>query len=178
MPLPGQALSLPVVCQFLFLPINPLLLATAGMVQGYTIDNSGYIMRKSIDSIVQPHRYASHMHCFFRNNALISGCATNSNPNDLSVYSYHQEIHSAEIPFSTDFKTQLRFPDCINPNTLASDYSSRVWLANANRCPDDSINGWLPEAAENMMLATDKREFQCVTGPRSEMKSCTPADVD
>ncbi|EPE24378.1 hypothetical protein GLAREA_08230 [Glarea lozoyensis ATCC 20868] len=29
----------------------------------------------------------------------------------------------------------------------------------------DFINGWLPEAAENMLLANDKREFAAVTGP-------------
>jgi hypothetical protein len=73
-----------------------LLLATAGTVQAYTLVNSGYIMRKNIDSIVQPGKYTSHMHSFFGNDAvnlttstteeLMSGCATNDNPNDLSVY--------------------------------------------------------------------------------------------
>ncbi|KAJ0268335.1 hypothetical protein COL922a_014811, partial [Colletotrichum nupharicola] len=29
-----------------------------------------------------------------------------------------------------------------------------------------------------MMLATDKREFQVVTGPNTELPSCTPVDVD
>ena len=29
----------------------------------------------------------------------------------------------------------------------------------------DFINGWLPEAAENMLLANDKREFAGVDGP-------------
>lgn len=72
------------------------LLAAAGTGQGYTMVNSGYIMRKNIDSIVQPGKYTSHMHSFFGNDAvnattsttetLLSGCATNSNRNDLSVY--------------------------------------------------------------------------------------------
>ncbi len=117
-------------------------------------------------------------------------------------------------------QTQLRFPDCVNPDTLDSGYSSRAWLENPNRCPDgmkripqlrfsvrfdtsealpdgwdgeaplqlssgnsysfhgDFINGWLPEAAENMMRASDKSEFQTVDGPRSEEADCTPADVD
>lgn len=118
-------------------------------------------------------------------------------------------------------QTQLRFPDCVNTDTLDSAYSSRAWLQNDNRCPDgmkripqlrfsvrfdtsealpdgwsgeaplqlasgnaysfhgDFINGWLPEAAENMLEeASDKREFQTVTGPRSEMDDCTPEDAD
>ena len=29
----------------------------------------------------------------------------------------------------------------------------------------DFINGWLPEAAQNMLLANDKREFAGVDGP-------------
>ncbi|KAF9894643.1 hypothetical protein FE257_006531 [Aspergillus nanangensis] len=277
-----------------------MLLASAGTVQRWTMINSGYIMRKNIDSIVQPGKYTSHMHSFFGNDAvnattsttdeLLSGCATNSNPNDLSVYwhptlyanngtdlvpiearyfkAYYNSIDTAEIPFPADFKavagnasatsaadvdelwnmswwceygpetspdangwpdascnigrlqTQLLFPDCVNPETLASDYSSRAWLANSNRCPDgmkripqlrfsvrfdtsaalpdgwegeaplqlasgnsysfhgDFVNGWLPEAAENMMLASDKGEFQDVPGPRSEVMECTPVDVD
>ena len=111
-------------------------------------------------------------------------------------------------------QTQLRFPDCVNPDTLATGYSSRAWLENPNRCPDgmkripqlrfsvrfdtsealpdgwsgeaplqlasgnaysfhgDFINAWLPEAAENMLLASDKDEFQRVSGPRSEMANC------
>lgn len=77
------------------LPIS-LLLVTAGTVQAYTLVNSGHIMRKNIDPIVLPGRYTSHMHSFFGNDAvnvntstteeLMSGCATNDNPNDLSVY--------------------------------------------------------------------------------------------
>ncbi|KAJ0415405.1 hypothetical protein BJY00DRAFT_293536 [Aspergillus carlsbadensis] len=276
------------------------LLATAGSVQAYTIVNSGYVMRKNIDSIVLPGQYTSHMHSFFGNDAvtvntttteeLLGGCSTNDNPNDLSVYwhptlyantggqlvpiearyfkAYYNGIDDAEIPFPTDFKavtgnskatsaeevnelinmswwceygpettpdsngwpnsdcelgrlqTQILFPDCVNEETLEYDYSSRAWVANTNRCPDgmkripqlrfsirfdtsevlpdgwsgeaplqlasgnsysfhaDFINGWLPEAAENMMLATDKREFQVVSGPRTELPSCTPVDVD
>ncbi|KAL4876725.1 hypothetical protein BJY04DRAFT_210375 [Aspergillus karnatakaensis] len=276
------------------------LLVTAGSVQGYTLVDSGYVMRKNIDSIVQPGRYTSHMHSFFGNDAvtattstteeLLSGCSTNSNPNDLSVYwhptlyantdngivpiearyfkAYYHGMDAAEIPFPTDFKaiagnasastaeeidelwtmswwceygpetspdangfpdsgcnigrlqTQLRFPDCVDTETLEYDYSSRAWLKNTNRCPDgmkripqlrfsvrfdttevlpdgwsgeaplflasgnsysfhgDFINGWLPEAAENMLLATDKREFQVVDGPRSEVPTCTPVDAD
>ncbi|KAL2821191.1 hypothetical protein BJX63DRAFT_418206 [Aspergillus granulosus] len=281
--------------------IPTLILLAAGTVQGYTIVNSGYVLRKNIDSIVLPGKYTSHMHSFFGNDAvtvntstteeLMSGCATNDNPNDLSVYwhptlyanngpelvpiearyfkAYYNNIGHAEIPFPTDFKavagnasatsadevdellnmswwceygpetsapdsngwpntgcnlgrlqTQILFPDCVNPDTLATGYSSRAWLVNENRCPDgmkripqlrfsirfdtsealpngwsgeaplqlssgnsysfhgDFINGWLPEAAENMMLATDKREFQRVTGPRSELPTCTPVDMD
>ncbi|KAL5044406.1 hypothetical protein BDW71DRAFT_215759 [Aspergillus fruticulosus] len=276
------------------------LFATAGSVQGYTMVDSGYIMRKNIDSIVQPGRYTSHMHSFFGNDAvtattsttqeLMSGCATNSNPNDLSVYwhptlyanngtdmvpiearyfkAYYHNMDSAEIAFPTDFKAvagnasastaeevdelwtmswwceygpestpdingfpssgcnlgrlqvQLRFPDCVNTATLDHGYSSRAWLKNTNRCPDgmkripqlrfsvrfdhsavlpdgwsgesplflasgnaysfhgDFINGWIPEAAENMLLATDKRNFQVVEGPNSEMPTCTPTDAD
>ena len=117
-------------------------------------------------------------------------------------------------------QTQLRFPDCVDPETLESEYSGRTWLPNTNRCPDgmkripqlrfsvrfdtsgvlpdgwsgdaplqlasgnsfswhgDFINGWLPEAAENMLQATDKNLFQDVTGPLSELESCTPVDAD
>lgn len=81
------------------------LLATAETVHGYTMINSGYIMRKNIDSIVQPGRYTSHQHSFFGNDAvnvttsttdeLLSGCATNSNPNDLSVYCQFHPQHSS-----------------------------------------------------------------------------------
>lgn len=110
----------------------------------------------------------------------------------------------------------LRFPDCVDTNTLKYAYSGRQNLPNANRCPTDMkripqirfsirfdhsealpngwsgkaplelacgpsycfhgdfINGWLPEAAENMLTqATDKREFQSVTGPLSEQPACT-----
>ncbi|GJC97816.1 Secreted protein [Colletotrichum higginsianum IMI 349063] len=41
----------------------------------------------------------------------------------------------------------------------------------------DFINGWLPEAAENLMAATDKREWQPVGGP-GRAQACTPADPD
>ncbi|KAL4949283.1 hypothetical protein BDW69DRAFT_174804 [Aspergillus filifer] len=117
-------------------------------------------------------------------------------------------------------QVQLRFPDCVDTDTLAYGYSSRAWLKNTNRCPDgmkripqlrfsvrfdhsavlpegwsgeaplflasgnaysfhgDFINGWIPEAAENMLLATDKRNFQVVEGPNSEMPTCTPTDAD
>lgn len=40
----------------------------------------------------------------------------------------------------------------------------------------DFINGWLEEAAENLLLATDKREWQPVEGPLSSPISCDPAD--
>lgn len=49
---------------------------------------------------------------------------------------------------------------------------------NAYSFHGDFINGWIPEAAENMLLATDKRNFQVVEGPNSEMPTCTPADAD
>ncbi|KAL2820341.1 hypothetical protein BJX63DRAFT_428174 [Aspergillus granulosus] len=113
-----------------------VLLATTGMAEAFTMVNSGYIMRKNIDSIVQPGKYTSHMHSFFGNDAvnattstteeLMSGCATNTNPNDHSVYwhptlyvhngstlvpvearyfkAYYNSIDTAEIPFPTDFK--------------------------------------------------------------------------
>jgi hypothetical protein len=92
-----QLQSSPILQIPLAMLVLPLvLLATAGMVQGYTIVDSGYIMRKNIDSIVKPGQYTSHMHSFFGNDAvnvntstteeLMSGCTTNSNPNDLSVY--------------------------------------------------------------------------------------------
>ncbi|OLN90009.1 hypothetical protein CCHL11_07224 [Colletotrichum chlorophyti] len=42
----------------------------------------------------------------------------------------------------------------------------------------DFINGWLPEAAENLLAATDKREWQPVSGPLSRTASCSPTDPD
>ncbi|EXK78336.1 oxidoreductase [Fusarium oxysporum f. sp. raphani 54005] len=120
----------------------------------------------------------------------------------------------AEFPrktCSTHLQTILLFHDCVNPETLESDYSgTHHWTDDfkpANRCPQgmkrmprlrfsirydlrevlpggwegtpplelacgnsfcfhgDFINGWLPEAAENMLLANDKREFAPVDGP-------------
>lgn len=112
---------------------------------------------------------------------------------------------------STHLQTLLLFHDCVNEETLESDYSgTQHWTDDfrpENRCPagmkrmpqlrfsirydlrsvlpdgwdgppplelacgpsycshGDFINGWLPEAAENMLLANDKREFQGVDGP-------------
>lgn len=47
----------------------------------------------------------------------------------------------------------------------------------------DFINGWLPEAAENMLLANDKRDFAGVDGPNGKYNAgsiCngTAADQD
>ncbi|KAL2885809.1 hypothetical protein HOO65_070271 [Ceratocystis lukuohia] len=112
---------------------------------------------------------------------------------------------------STHLQTLLLFHDCVNPDTLESDYSgTQHWTSfgvPANRCPagmkripqlrfsirfdlrkllpngwkgapplelacgpsycfhGDFINGWLPEAAENMLKATSKTEFAGVDGP-------------
>lgn len=111
----------------------------------------------------------------------------------------------------THLQTILLFHDCVNPETLESDYSGTQhwssWGVPPNRCPPDwkripqlrfsirydlrkvlpdgwsaapplelacgnsycfhgdFINGWLPEAAENMLLANSKREFAGVSGP-------------
>ncbi|KAL4928357.1 uncharacterized protein BDV17DRAFT_291840 [Aspergillus undulatus] len=219
--------------------------------------NSGYIMRKNIDSIVQPGKYTSHMHSFFGNDAvnvtnpqLRNSCpavprtairmiwhptlyvnnGTDIDPVEARYFkAYYQKTDTAEVPCpSTNFtavagnatamvvdevdelwnmswcceygpqtshpngwpdagcnlgrlRTQLLLPDCVNPTALASGYSSCAWLANANRCPDGmkripSFGSWSASihpasyltaglAAENMMLATDKRQFQAVTGP-------------
>lgn len=72
------------------------LLAAANTVHGYTIVDSGFLMRKNIDPIVVPGQYKSHMHSFFGSDAvnlntttseeLRTGCHTNSNANDFSVY--------------------------------------------------------------------------------------------
>lgn len=115
---------------------------------------------------------------------------------------------------STHLQTLLLFHDCVNPDTLDSDYSgTQHWDESSkpeNRCPEgmyrqpqlrfsirydlrevladgwdgppplelacggsycmhgDFINGWLPEAAENMLKANDKREFAGVDGPLGE----------
>ena len=42
----------------------------------------------------------------------------------------------------------------------------------------DFINGWLPEAAENMLLASSKRDFQAVEGPLTEVPDCAAEDAD
>lgn len=111
----------------------------------------------------------------------------------------------------THLQTLLLFHDCVNPDTLESDYSgTQHWTSfgvPANRCPvnmkripqlrfsirydlrkilpdgwegpppfelacgpsycfhGDFINGWLPEAAENMLKANSKRDFAGVDGP-------------
>lgn len=114
----------------------------------------------------------------------------------------------------------LRFPDCVDTETLEYAYSGRHNLPRVNRCPEgmsripqlrfsvryavdeavpegwsgeapfelasgpsysfhgDFMNAWLPEAAENMLLASEKREFQVVDGPLSEQPECTPKDAD
>ncbi|KAL5630842.1 hypothetical protein BROUX41_000714 [Berkeleyomyces rouxiae] len=115
---------------------------------------------------------------------------------------------------STHLQTLLLFHDCVNPDTLESDYSgTQHWTSfgvPANRCPagmkripqlrfsirfdlrkllpngwtgapplelacgssycfhGDFINGWLPEAAENMLKATSKTEFAGVDGPQGK----------
>ncbi|KAI9162692.1 Proline utilization trans-activator [Paramyrothecium foliicola] len=115
------------------------------------------------------------------------------------------------VTCKTHLQTLLLFHDCVNPDTLESDYSgTQHWTETskpANRCPagmkripqlrfsirydlrkilpdgwtgppplelacgnsycfhGDFINGWLPEAAENMLLANAKREFAGVDGP-------------
>lgn len=72
------------------------LLAAASAVHGYTVVDSGFLMRKNIDPIVVPGQYKSHMHSFFGSDAvnvntttseeLRAGCHTNGNPNDYSIY--------------------------------------------------------------------------------------------
>lgn len=43
----------------------------------------------------------------------------------------------------------------------------------------DFMNGWDPEAAENMLTQiTDKREFQTLTGPFTELPNCEAQDAD
>lgn len=45
----------------------------------------------------------------------------------------------------------------------------------------DFINGWLPEAAENMLLANDKRDFAGVDGPNGKYNAgsvCNGTAVD
>ncbi|MBE3049346.1 DUF1996 domain-containing protein [Candidatus Bathyarchaeota archaeon] len=117
---------------------------------------------------------------------------------------------------STHLQTLLLFHDCVNPDTLESDYSGTQHWTNTdkpeNRCPagmsrmpqlrlsirydlrkalpdgwdgpppfelacgdsycfhGDFINGWIPEAAENMLLANSKRDFAGVDGPLGKYK--------
>lgn len=112
---------------------------------------------------------------------------------------------------STHLQTLLLFHDCVNPETLESDYSgTQHWTEDdkpENRCPagmfrmpqlrfsirydlrkvlpdgwdgvppfelacgdsycfhGDFINGWIPEAAENMLKSDSKRDFKGVDGP-------------
>ena len=112
---------------------------------------------------------------------------------------------------STHLQTLLLFHDCVNEETLESDYSgTQHWTEDSrpeNRCPagmkrmprlrfsirydlrkalpggwdgeppfelacgssycfhGDFINGWHPEAAENMLKADSKRDFAGVDGP-------------
>ncbi|KAK7225109.1 hypothetical protein V2G26_013112 [Clonostachys chloroleuca] len=123
----------------------------------------------------------------------------------------HDRRSRARWPLLTHLQTILLFHDCVNPETLESDYSGTQhwssWGVPPNRCPPDwkripqlrfsirydlrkvlpdgwsaapplelacgnsycfhgdFINGWLPEAAENMLLANSKREFAGVSGP-------------
>lgn len=70
--------------------------AFAGLANGYAQIDAGFVMRKNIDPLVVPGQYNSHMHSFFGSDAvtvntttsaeLQSGCHSNSNPNDFSVY--------------------------------------------------------------------------------------------
>ncbi|KAJ5880735.1 uncharacterized protein N7473_011788 [Penicillium subrubescens] len=108
--------------------------------------NSGYTMRKNIDSIVLPGRYTSHVHSFFGNDAvnattstteaLLDGCATNSNPKDLSANNGtalvpiearyfkadYNKIDTAEIPFPTDFKVVAG-----NASATAAEQVDELW---------------------------------------------------
>ncbi|OAG03930.1 uncharacterized protein CC84DRAFT_1123513 [Paraphaeosphaeria sporulosa] len=72
------------------------LLAFAGTVAALTDIEHKPFMRKNIDPIVLPGKYASHMHSFYGSDAvtkdlpttadLQKGCPSGENPNDLSVY--------------------------------------------------------------------------------------------
>jgi hypothetical protein len=78
-----------------------------------------------------------------------------------------------QLRFSVRFDTSGVLPD-----GWSGEAPLQLSSGNSYSWHGDFINGWLPEAAENMMVATDKREFQVVTGPRSELATCTPADAD
>ncbi|KAL4984977.1 hypothetical protein BDW68DRAFT_7401 [Aspergillus falconensis] len=78
---------------------------------------------------------------------------------------------------------QLRFSircdtSGVLPNGCSGETPLQLASGNSYSFHADFIEGWLPEAAENMMLATDKREFQVVTGPGTELPTCTSADID
>lgn len=78
-----------------------------------------------------------------------------------------------QLRFSVRFDTKEALPDGWSgeaPLQLASG-PSYSWHG-------DFINGWLPEAAENMLLAAGKQEFHAVTGPLDKQPSCTPKDSD
>lgn len=78
-----------------------------------------------------------------------------------------------QLRFSVRFDTSEALPDGWSgdaPLELASG-PSYSWHG-------DFINGWLEEAAENMLLATDKREWQYVDGPLKEAPACTAEDAD
>jgi hypothetical protein len=79
-----------------------------------------------------------------------------------------------QLRFSVRFDTTDALPDGWSgeaPLQLASG-PSYSWHG-------DFINGWLPEAAKNMLLqAGGKRDFHAVTGPLDKQPACTPKDAD
>jgi hypothetical protein len=98
------------------------------------------------------------------------------NPTTLeSIYSGTQHWTSTfkpanRCPAGMKRMPQLRFSIRYDlRNALPNGWSGAAPLALAcgsSYCSHgDFINGWLPEAAENMLLANDKREFAAVTGP-------------
>lgn len=78
-----------------------------------------------------------------------------------------------QLRFSVRFDTEEALPDGWSgeaPLQLASG-PSYSWHG-------DFINGWLPEAAKNMLFAAGKREFHAVAGPLDKQPPCTSKDSD
>lgn len=79
-------------------------LAFAGFVAALTDIEHKPFMRKNIDPIVLPGKYASHMHSFYGSDTvtkdlptteqLQKGCPSGENPNDLSVYCMSQYTYA------------------------------------------------------------------------------------
>ncbi|KAK4034930.1 hypothetical protein C8A01DRAFT_48815 [Parachaetomium inaequale] len=78
-----------------------------------------------------------------------------------------------QLRFSVRFDTSEALPDGWSgeaPLQLASG-PSYSWHG-------DFINGWVPEAAKNMLQAGGKRDFQAVKGPLDKQPACTPKDSE
>ncbi|KAH8881028.1 hypothetical protein GQ53DRAFT_832724 [Thozetella sp. PMI_491] len=107
------------------------------------------------------------------------------NPDDVTEHSYSGRANAANAnrcPTGHKRIPQLRFSIRYDlRKVISAGWSGQPPLAlasgNSFSAHGDFINGWDTDALENMLLASEKREYAYVNGSRSAA-SCTPTDAD